>query len=105
MERQQPISIVIETLHYKLILPDLAFQCDSCVNIIKVKVDLNCIIETDKSSLLFGELAKSQDECLRNLIVYLGAYILSLTMKSTLCTQAMCATNNGATSQSLDNRV
>ena len=35
-ERQQPISVVIEILHYTIILDDLTFQCDSCVNIITV---------------------------------------------------------------------
>ncbi|KAI0214540.1 hypothetical protein LSAT2_000358 [Lamellibrachia satsuma] len=35
----------------------------------------------------------------------LGAYIISVTMKTPLCIQAkMCATNGGATAQSLDNR-
>ncbi|KAI0210861.1 hypothetical protein LSAT2_004355 [Lamellibrachia satsuma] len=34
----------------------------------------------------------------------LGAYIISVKRKTPLCTQAMCATNGGATARSLDNR-
>ena len=35
VKRQQPISVIIETT-LKNVLPDLTFQSDSCVNIIKV---------------------------------------------------------------------
>ena len=49
VKRQQPIGVIIENPTLKLFLPDLTFPSDSCVNIIKVKVYSNCIVETGKS--------------------------------------------------------
>ena len=70
------------------------------VNIIKL------IRMTDKSLLLFDELAKSPDGnqiilCTQNLGMHPG----SVTMEPKLGFQALaCIPNSGATSRSLDNR-